>query len=312
MARQERVLSKALFVIGRGLQCDVVLSALEVSRAHAALQFERGSMLLTDNGSSNGTFLLAGGQATRLQPRVSHEMSEGETFKIGPHTFTYHIPHVLDDQTGAALAQPVPPASVPGAPPGASASAAARLSPPPPPPGLSPPVAPRPPLPTFPPPESTRQASLYRKFLPDIFQENDFLGRFLLGLETLWEPGEQRQDHIAMYFDPRSCPAHMVRWLAGWFGLEINPSWPESRQRDVAYHAVELLHWRGTEYGLVEMIRLCTGVAAEIQPVDAKPFVFLARVRLPDDGSVTLEQIDLLVRKHKPAHMGYMIEVVKV
>jgi len=44
------------FVIGRGVQCDLLCKTRLASRAHATLEFRRGKFLLTDQ-SSNGTFV---------------------------------------------------------------------------------------------------------------------------------------------------------------------------------------------------------------------------------------------------------------
>ncbi|MCH8257497.1 MAG: FHA domain-containing protein, partial [Proteobacteria bacterium] len=44
------------FVIGRGVQSDLLCKTRLASRAHATLEFRRGKFLLTDQ-SSNGTFI---------------------------------------------------------------------------------------------------------------------------------------------------------------------------------------------------------------------------------------------------------------
>src|SRR5205807_6447131 len=92
--------------------------------------------------------------------------------------------------------------------------------------------------------------SIYRQYLPDIFQENDFLRRFLRIFEDIWEPLEQRQDHIEMYFDPHTCPASFLPWLASWFDLSLNMHWPEARMRGLLAEAMDLYSLRGTNYGL--------------------------------------------------------------
>ncbi len=50
-------------------------------------------------------------------------------------------------------------------------------------------------------------ASRYLADLPVIYHdEQGFLARYLKIFESIWEPFEWRQDQIALYFDPRTCP----------------------------------------------------------------------------------------------------------
>lgn len=110
-------------------------------------------------------------------------------------------------------------------------------------------------------PQPVSTTSLYMQYLPEALQEGDFLNRFLLILEGIWEPLEQRQDHIEMYFDPQTCSASMLPWFAGWLDTEINPGWPEMLIRDVLSEAMQLHNWRGTIYGLTRTLELTTGMS---------------------------------------------------
>jgi phage tail-like protein len=154
--------------------------------------------------------------------------------------------------------------------------------------------------------------SLYLGFLPDIFQEDDFLRRFLHIFEDIWEPLEHRQDHIEMYFDPRTCPASFLPWLASWLDLPFNPYWPEARHRRLLSAAMELYSWRGTAYGLTRMIEVCTGLTPLIRELPSQPFVFQIRIIMPPGASaeaVDKAFIEELIQTHKPAHAGYVLEV---
>ena len=48
--------------------------------------------------------------------------------------------------------------------------------------------------------------SRYLGYLPIIFHDTDFLRRYLLIFESIWEPLENRETHIDMYVDPRTAP----------------------------------------------------------------------------------------------------------
>jgi phage tail-like protein len=141
-----------------------------------------------------------------------------------------------------------------------------------------------------------------------IFQESDYLGRFLLIFESIWEPLEQRQDHVALYFDPRTCPASFLPWLASWLDLSLKAHWPEMRRRRLLEEALDLYRWRGTAYALVRIIEVCTGLTPEITEAPAQPLVFTVSITVPPGSSVDKDLIEDLIKEHKPAHAGYRLE----
>lgn len=112
-----------------------------------------------------------------------------------------------------------------------------------------------------------------------------------------------------MYFDPRTCPAPFLPWLASWLGLTFNPHWPEARRRRLLAQAMDLYRWRGTHYGLIRMIEVCTGLTPVIIENPLEPFVFRVRITGISKGVVDKELIEELIRTHKPAHAGYILEV---
>jgi phage tail-like protein len=284
--------------IGRTPDNGLSLSHQMVSRAHAELRLEPGGLMLTDLGSSNGTFI----GTRRLLPNQPQVIPDGGTFRIGPFLLTY--------QSAKAAAQPQEEEDEQQPTQGLVAKVPVPV-----------PVAPEPPTlqqvpqPTRPVPRRPldERDSIYRHYLPDIFQENDFLRRFLYIFEDIWEPLEQRQDHIEMYFDPHTCPASFLPWLASWLDLPFNPHWPEARHRRLLAQAMDLYSWRGTRYGLIRMIEVCTGLTPVIRDSASQPFVFHIRITLPTGTSgETLDRalIEELIQAHKPAHAGYILEVV--
>jgi phage tail-like protein len=161
-------------------------------------------------------------------------------------------------------------------------------------------------------PSADRSDSIYLRYLPDIFQENDFLRRFLNIFEDIWEPLEQRQDHIEMYFDPLTCPESFLPWLASWLDFPFNTYWPVAQYRRLLAQAMELYRWRGTRYGLIRMIELFTGLTPVITENPSESFVFHIRITLPPGSSgetVDKGLIEELIQMHKPAHAGYLLEV---
>jgi phage tail-like protein len=278
--------------IGRNPECDLQLNSAMVSRAHAEIRQGLRGAILTDLGSSNGTFI--GDQ--RLLPNQPHLLADGTSFRIGAYQLTYRI-SAANSQEADESALPIsdlltlPPEGVT-----MRVQAAA--------PKIASPVRRV---------VEDRRASLYTRFLPDIYQENDFLQRFLHIFEDIWEPLEQRQDHISLYFDPRTCPLSFLSWLASWLDIPLNPHWPEARQRHLLTQAMELYSWRGTSYGLARLIEICTGLTTEIVEKPNEPFVFHIRISLSsatDGEAVDRAFIEELIQAHKPAHAGYILEVL--
>jgi phage tail-like protein len=275
--------------IGRLPDNEIVLAHATISRHHAEVRVQGGQVVLSDVGSSSGTVVgstkLAANQPVALEANVD--------VRIGPFVLRY---------TPNAPAHAVLPgvrAEAPGHGPSGPLVA---------PEVIDDMLAPPPGRPTFAPLRPEGKASRYLQQLPTMFQDADFLGRMLLIYETIWEPLEWRQDHFELYFDPRTSPASFLEWLAGWLNLTVNPHWPEARRRLLLDEAMELYRWRGTPYGLTRMIEVCTGVEVQITETGAPPFTF--RVRLPSGGgSGQRELIEQIVNSHKPAHVGYLLEV---
>lgn len=113
-----------------------------------------------------------------------------------------------------------------------------------------------------------------------------------------------------MYFDPGTCPASFLPWLASWLNLELDPTSPESRKRQVVELGTELLALKGMPYGLSRAIETTLGFASEVEDVLDQPFVFRVRVRVPSDADGAVrDQLERLIRAYKPAHAGYVLEV---
>ncbi len=261
------------FTIGRQPDNDLVLPHHDVSPHHAEIRVEADGIMLTDLESSTGTSV-DGKRLARLQPSL---LQDGATIGIGPYSILFKP---MDEKPKQAVEQNhlkqvnrfrvEQPGSMNG----------------------------------------DRGGSSYLQYLPIIYQDNEFLGQYLKIFEAIWEPLERRQDHIAMYFDPRTCPSAMLSWFASWFGLTLDPHWREEHQRALLFDTIELYRWRGTRYGLARMVEVCTGLKPEITDVPGEPFVFKISVTLPEGGSTTLSYLEELIQVHKPAHTAYLLEVL--
>ena len=261
------------FTIGRQPDNDLVLPHHDVSPHHAEIRAETQGIMLTDVESSSGTSV-NGKRLSRSQPSL---LQDGSTIEIGPYSILFRS---MEDGPQQAVQQ-------------------TRLKP----------------VNRFRVDQNRfmngdDRGSSYLQYLPIIYQDNEFLGQYLKIFEAIWEPLERRQDHIAMYFDPRTCPSAMLPWFASWFGLTFDPHWREEHRRALLFDAIELYRWRGTRYGLARMIEVCTGLKPEIADVPDEPFVFKVRVNLPEMDSTMLDYLEELIEAHKPAHTAYLLEVL--
>jgi phage tail-like protein len=277
--------------IGRLPDNGLALPHPMVSRHHADLTLDGGRVVLTDTGSANGTFI----NGVRLLANQPRELDGGEAIQIGPFVLRYS-----PGTAAPALTAPEEAAVSEAPPPAIEHTAILTVVP------SSPALTPRA---TLPAPVPSGPASAYLEDLPVIYQNSDFLGRFLLIFEAIWEPLEQRQDHIAMFFDPRTCPASFLPWLATWLDVAQPARWPESRLRRLLAEAMDLYRWRGTRYGMTRLLELCTGLPVTISESPDAPFLFRVAVRVPPDDADSVTLIERLVQAHKPAHAGYILEV---
>jgi phage tail-like protein len=273
-------ITSATLTIGRLPENSLVLRDQAVSRRHAELRLDQGKPMLADVGSASGTYV----GEMRLLPGQPVPLDAGVAVRIGPYVLTLKSETTIIPVLPPVYAPPDAPPTLPDL-------------------DELPAVVARP---TWPVPLPTSDRSRYAQHLPAIFQDTDFLGRMLLIYEAIWEPLEQRQQHIAMYFSPETCPAPMLAWLAQWLNLELDAHWPERRRRELLREAMQLYWWRGTRYGLTRMLEICTDQPVQITEDPDVPFVF--RISIPTYTDVSRDFIERLVRAHKPAHVGYVLE----
>lgn len=69
-----------VITVGRARSNDVALDCPEVSKVHAWIRGRPGAWRVSDNGSTNGTFL----QSIRIEAKVDHELRPGMAVRFGP------------------------------------------------------------------------------------------------------------------------------------------------------------------------------------------------------------------------------------
>lgn len=274
-------LGMSLLSIGRTPDNGLSLPDQQVAIRHAEVRLLDGRFVITDLG--NGETLMAGRKLVPFQPQV---LVEGTLVQIGPYILAYLSGREDTPPTELPEPEPLPHEFMqhPLAP--------ARV--------------------TYPLSRVKGTASRYLEFLPALFTESEFLGRYLMIFETLWEPLQQRQDHLHMYFNAGTAPEGMLAWLGQWLDIEFDPYWPEQRKRLWLKEAMQLVQWRGTRYGLRRALELGAGITPIFETDPNRPYflrVILAEPGESNEG-VTQDSILLLLKNHMPAHVLYEVKFV--
>ncbi len=168
------------------------------------------------------------------------------------------------------------------------------------------------------PPGVPRRRSTYLDYLPGIYKESDFLGRYLLIFEHILSPVHRTVGNIPHYFDPDHVPHDLLEWLGSWVGLTLDTRWPEARRRALIAAAVPLYRFRGTRRGLTEFLRLYTGIEPEItEPTVTQvsanrslAFTFTVTLRVPDPATVDRALVASIIELEKPAFAAYTLVIM--
>ncbi len=269
-----------LLSIGRTPDNGLSLPHASVSIRHAEIRKQDNRFAITDLG--NGETFLAGRKLVPHQPQV---LEEGALIQLGPYVLAYVVNNEVLQ----------PPAEVRPLP----AAQEWKI------------VPARPPITLYQPEKAEGQVSPYLDYLPGLFTESEFLSRYLMIFQSIWEPLQHRQDHLEMYFSASTAPGNMLSWFSSWLGLEVDPHWPETRKRLWLSEAMDLMRSRGTRYGLIRAIELGYGVTPQVTEDPQKPFQVLILLPAPtDDSGISRESTERLIAQHLPAHVQYELRFV--
>jgi phage tail-like protein len=306
LERDEVTLTRGGMTVGRVKGNDLVLSHQLVSRQHMRFTWREGSFWIEDLGSRNGTWM----GERRLQPHVAERFSPGDAIRVGPYVLAFVRMMAEEPEE---VAPPLPPAA------GTPEVSALEPAPPSPPsrlpdesflPPSEPPRSLRPPPPNGHPVGIPRDRSNWLQYLPAIYAEADFTGRYLLIFESVMAPIIWLIDNFDVFLSPGMAPAEWLGWMASWFDLLLLPSLPVERQRAIMSQVGWLFLRRGTRAGLERLLDLYFDVKPEIIEGADQPCHFTVRLRV-DRGQAALSRAvaERLIEAQKPAFAGYTLEM---
>ena len=105
---EEIAVRSPVLTLGQGSQNDIVLGDDSVSTTHARLEYATGAWLITDLGSTNGTYL----EGARLPPNVPTPLPYGSQLRFGGLRLVFNQIPAADPEAARARYTP-PPAAVP-------------------------------------------------------------------------------------------------------------------------------------------------------------------------------------------------------
>ena len=185
-----------------------------------------------------------------------------------------------------------------------------------------------------------KEVSRYLDYLPAAYQENEFLGGFLLAFERIFSRGDNQSKALGetiagldRYFRPyapqgddlqaaeRLAPAEFLPWLAGWVAFTLREDWDEATQRRFIQEMAPLYQLRGTKAGMQRMLQIYLGEGTPIRVYDTAaefgfeppPHFFLVEVKQKDRDPAAVrhkERVSIaIIDQEKPAHTVYALQI---
>jgi len=131
-------------------------------------------------------------------------------------------------------------------------------------------------------------------------------------------------DCLPAYLDPKTAPADMLDWLAGWIGLTVSGHAETARKRELIIAGASLLPWRGTirsvreavvaafnrETEVIESGSATWSITPDSRPGGQPVPSLIVRVTVDNDDDIDQRSLDAVVDSVKPAHIPHRVEVV--
>lgn len=159
--------------------------------------------------------------------------------------------------------------------------------------------------------------------LPSVLAEDEFVSRFVAGLDDVLAPAFLTLDCLEGYVDPWLTPRDFLPWLASWVGVQVDETWPPARVRALVANAVRMQEGCGTRRGLLAHLRLLTDGEVEVvesggvrwsaspgaePPGSASPGLVVV-IRVADPDAVDRRAVQRALRDMSPAHLPVELRI---
>ena len=95
--------------------------------------------------------------------------------------------------------------------------------------------------------------------LPRVMAEDPVLRGFVAALEEVAGTVRDRVDSIEHHVDTGLAAPEMLQYVAGWLGVQLEPTDPPEYKRALVREVGRLLGWRGTRHGIESLLEAATG-----------------------------------------------------
>lgn len=160
--------------------------------------------------------------------------------------------------------------------------------------------------------------------LPAVYQEDEFVWRWMAGFDDALAPVFLTIDCLDAYFDAALAPPDFLPWLGQWVGAVDDQNWTEDARRRLIGRLADLYGSRGTAGGITELVQITTGGDVEIVDSGATTWspapgsdlpgtaeaTLTVRVRVADPSTIDPDRVARVVRWAAPAHVRTAVEVL--
>jgi phage tail-like protein len=153
------------------------------------------------------------------------------------------------------------------------------------------------------------------QYLPAIYRDDPFLGRYLWAFEQMLLELEKTIGSLATLFDPAEAREDFLPWLSSWVAFTLRADLDPAQQRAFIARIVPLYRRRGTKQNLLDLLSIFTrGVPTITESDDSGPaHHFSITMRLPRAApEIQLRQSAIahaLIDLEKPAHSYYDLDL---
>ena len=187
---------------------------------------------------------------------------------------------------------------------------------------------------------NVRPQSTYTAFLPTVYQEVDYIHRFIEIFEQAFDPIVNSFTSMWAHLDPLTAPQALLPFLAHWVDWQIDLDLDLTYQRRLIRRAVEIYKCRGTRKGLRLYLHLYTGLPLD-EHIDreedksiaitepfgqgclfgiahigedaiiggGKPYHFDVRLRPQPNSPIDEQLVRRIIDREKPAFCSYSLRI---